>query len=282
MDNDVLTRLEKQMEGNGLALAAVAEVLQKMDARLIKAEEEEEDEDEKKVEEAMMEAANMEKAMLVKAIAKEVVSVIKADSGESPYGMEVDGENVRSGDSSGGTEGDGGEDDSSTTVTIDTDTDEVQGIIEAMQKQLNILKEGAGAAEELFGGDIVTDEEEDDEDDDDTFMDDKNMQYMKKSMKKLQKQINGLQGGINGAVKAESENRLRKMGFKEENSLLAPQVKKYDVFGTDGTTPLSKSTASSPDDVVDQLTELSWKQLREMQMQVEAGQTDGLPREIIS
>ena len=72
MDNDVLTRLEKQMEGNGLALAAVAEVLQKMDARLTKAEEEEKEDDDKKVEEAMLEAAEMEKSMLVKAIAQEV------------------------------------------------------------------------------------------------------------------------------------------------------------------------------------------------------------------
>ena len=45
MDNDVLSRLEKQMEGNGLALAAVAEVLQKMDQRLTKAEDDD-DEDE--------------------------------------------------------------------------------------------------------------------------------------------------------------------------------------------------------------------------------------------
>ena len=43
MDSEILERIEKQMEGNGLALAAVAEVLQKMDARLHKAEEEEEE-----------------------------------------------------------------------------------------------------------------------------------------------------------------------------------------------------------------------------------------------
>ena len=38
---DMVDRLEKQIEGSNLALAAVAEVLQKMDSRLIKAEEEE-------------------------------------------------------------------------------------------------------------------------------------------------------------------------------------------------------------------------------------------------
>ena len=39
---DMVDRLEKQIEGSNLALAAVAEVLQKMDSRLTKAEEEEE------------------------------------------------------------------------------------------------------------------------------------------------------------------------------------------------------------------------------------------------
>ena len=38
---DMVDRLEKQIEGSNLALAAVAEVLQKMDSRLTKAEEEE-------------------------------------------------------------------------------------------------------------------------------------------------------------------------------------------------------------------------------------------------
>lgn len=280
MDNDVLTRLEKQMEGNGLALAAVAEVLQKMDVRLSKAEEEEKEEDKDKEEKALMNAAEMEKQMLVKAIADEVVGIMKNDMGESPYGMEVDGEHVRHGDSSASTEGDSDEDDSSETTTVDTDTGNVQGIIEAMQKQLNLLKEGPAAfmAEEERR-DPVFEEDEDDEEDEETFGGPANMQYMKKSMKKLQKQINGLADGMAASVKAESENRLRKMGFKEENSLLAPQIKRYDAFGTDGTMPISK--AASTGDVVDQLTELSWKQLREMQLAVESGQTDGIPKELL-
>ena len=38
---DEMERIEKALEGNGLALSAVAEVLHKMDARLAKAEEDE-------------------------------------------------------------------------------------------------------------------------------------------------------------------------------------------------------------------------------------------------
>ena len=39
-DYDIVDRLEKQIEGSNLALAAVAEVLHKMDSRISKAEEE--------------------------------------------------------------------------------------------------------------------------------------------------------------------------------------------------------------------------------------------------
>ena len=41
---DISDRIEKQMEGTNLALAAVAEVLQKMDGRLAKEEADEEEE----------------------------------------------------------------------------------------------------------------------------------------------------------------------------------------------------------------------------------------------
>ena len=258
MDNDVLTRLEKQIEGNGLALAAVAEVLQKMDSRLSKAEDEDEEEKEKIEEAAALEAASMEKAMLVKAIAKEVMSLVKSDAGESPYGMETDGENVRSGDSTASTEGDSNEDDSSETTDVDTDTDSVQGIIEAMQKQLSTLSKEY--EEDAAISDIIDDEEDDDDDEEEAGSD---MQYMKKTMEKM--------------IKAETEKRLQKMGFKEENSLMSPQVRS---LGYDGTTPLSKSTDAGAD-TVDQLTNLSYKQLRDMQFKAVSGDTDGLPREII-
>ena len=50
MADEVLDRVEKQMEGTNLALAAVAEVLQKMDYRLSKEDEDEEQENMETVE----------------------------------------------------------------------------------------------------------------------------------------------------------------------------------------------------------------------------------------
>ena len=84
MSDEILANLEKHMEGNQLALAAVAEVLQKMDSRLLK---EEEDEEEKEMEKA----AEAEKDALVKSVTQGVIAALKADQG-----MDVDGEKTRS------------------------------------------------------------------------------------------------------------------------------------------------------------------------------------------
>ena len=257
MDNDVLTRLEKQMEGNGLALAAVAEVLQKMDARLTKAEEEEKEDDDKKVEEAMLEAAEMEKSMLVKAIAQEVrTELLKESAGQSDNGMDVDGENTRTATKAGNSTD---ADDSEEAVTIDTKTENVQGIIQAMQKQLGELTKEYGMDEEETEEEPAVASDDDDEDDTEGIFN------MKKAMEDM--------------VKAETEKRLQKMGFKEETSLQKPVIKNYDTMGIDGTQPIRKSEPAG--DPVEQLADLSYKQLREMQFSIEAGQTDGVPQELL-
>ena len=110
--------------------------------------------------------------------------------------------------------------------------------------------------------------EDDDEDEDEEKA------MLKKSIKQLQKQIEALD--ISKAVKEESENRLRKMGFKEENGLQRPQLS-TNVFGADET-PIKK--AQTVNDVVDQLTNLSYKELRKMQEFKRQGLTENLPDEI--
>jgi hypothetical protein len=69
------------------------------------------------------------------------------------------------------------------------------------------------------------------------------------------------------------------MGFREETGLTAPRQISYDL-GTDGTTPIVKQQTEG--DTVDQLVNLSYKELRELQTRVQAGQTDGIPRELLS
>ena len=69
--SEEFANLENHMQGTNLALSAVAEVLAKMDERLTKEEEDDRMEEEEKALEA-------EKSELVKAVASEVVTMLKA------------------------------------------------------------------------------------------------------------------------------------------------------------------------------------------------------------
>ena len=95
--------------------------------------------------------------------------------------------------------------------------------------------------------------------------------------------VNDFSRGIDNKIVNESEKRLAKMGFKEETSLQSPSLIRYDdvygnPLGIDGTTPVTKSEGV---DVVDQLADMSYSQLRELQFKIEAGETDGIPTELL-
>ena len=288
--SDVNNRLEKQMEGTNLALAAVAEVLQKMDDRLSKAEEQEYYLDMAQREEYENANAVEERTDLVKAIAGEVIDVMKS-AGESKQGMPTNGEGSRKAKASVGSGGTvtGGSNDDAKAVTIDSKTETVGQAIEAMQKQIDLIKAGYGMykeedeydddGSEEEPVDEEEDEEEEEEDDMPPFMEN----AMAQTIQNLQKQINDFSKGIDNKIVNESEKRLAKMGFKEETSLQSPSLIRYDdvygnPLGIDGTTPVSKSEGV---DVVDQLADMSYSQLRELQFKIEAGETDGIPSELL-
>ena len=267
MSDEILANLEKHMEGNQLALAAVAEVLQKMDARLLK---EEEDEEEKEMEKA----AEAEQDALVKSIADSVIATLKADQG-----MDVDGDKIRS-----ASQGPAGQADEEKPASPTTKIEDQQATIQAMQKAEEDDDEDAEKmkmkaeeddkeededAEKAGGGMAKAEGDDDDEKDE--------MAAMKKELDALKKQLGDAEANIEKAVQEESENRLRKMGFREETSLQAPKI--THPLGTDGTTPIVKG--DNPADTVDQLASLSYKELRDLQSKIEMGDTDGVPRELI-
>ena len=111
-------------------------------------------------------------------------------------------------------------------------------------------------------------DEEDDESDE--------MKSMKKQVAALEKALAATKTDMQKAVTAESEARLRKMGFREETGLQAPKLTKG--LGVDDTPVLQKSTGA---DTAEQLAGLSYSELRRMQTQIEAGNTDGIPRELL-
>jgi len=290
--SDFDNRIEKQMEGTNLALAAVAEVLQKMDDRLNKAEEQEDYSARLASEQNEMYQTHVEKTELVKAIAGEVLDVIKG-VGESKQGMDVDGAGSRKAKASVGSSGTitGGANDDSKAITPNTDTKTVGQAIEAMQKQLQMIKAGYGMTkDEGENGD--PDEETEEERLEREAMEaaaaeegegDSAEYPMQNAIQNLQKQMNNFQRNVGDKIVTESERRLAKMGFKEETSLQRPSLIHYDdvngvPLGIDGTTMVQKSEGL---DVADQLATMSYKQLRELQFKVENGETDGVPQELL-
>mgnify|MGYP001217834340 CR=1 FL=1 len=276
MADEILNRIEKHMEGTSLGLAALAEVLQKMDGRM-------EADDAYALEKAEQEQAAYEHAALVKNIAKSVLIEL------SDQGMDVDGtaiENVGKPDPTKSATATpnyiGDADDSSETITprssiedqqasiMAEDDDEEEDDNKKMENAMHPKVENAmkDDKDEEDNGEMKKADEEGEEEDEEKAM-------LKKSIAQLQKQIEALD--ISKAVKAESENRLRKMGFKEENGLQRPQLS-TNVFGADTETPIKK--AQTVNDVVDQLTNLSYKELRKMQELKRQGIVEGLPDEI--
>ena len=274
MADEILNRIEKHMEGTSLGLAALAEVLQKMDGRM-------DADDAYAIEKAEQEQAAIQHANLVKNIAKSVLIEL------SDQGMDVDGtdiENVGKPDPTKGATATpnyvGDADDSSETITPRSSIED---------QQASIMAEDNGEEEDEKEKAYMKKAHEEDEDekekamhpmkekamhDDEDEDEDEEKAMLKKSIAQLQKQIESLD--ISKAVKEESENRLRKMGFKEENGLQRPQLS-TNVFGADET-PIKK--AQTVNDVVDQLTNLSYKELRKMQEFKRQGMVEGLPDEI--
>jgi hypothetical protein len=289
MADATLERFEKQLEGNNLALSAVAEVLQKMDHKFSL------DEESALAKQEEVEAAH-ERTGLIKEIASEVVGMLKADAG-----LNVDGTKVRSAAKTGKA----GADDAEKPVTPTTKIEDQQATIQAMMKGAanDYPVEGEGqdddeappanakkggmkykAADdedkedlEKEGEDKDEDEEIENDEDEDGKADDETIEGMQKQLATMKKQFADYESNMAKAIETESENRLRKMGFREENGLQAP---KRVALGLDGTTPIQKSKADASD-IADQLADLSYKQLRDLQVNIEMGKTEGVPRELL-
>ena len=259
MSDELYGRLEKYMEGTSLGLAALSEVLTKMDARLTKAEVEQNAVDLAKAEEE-------ERTSLIKDVASAVAELLKATD-------DLDGDKTRTAKKSGALNADG--DDSSATVTPPSAAPDQQATIQAEddeKKEEDIedaeypMKEGAPEDEDVKPKDVeeaASDEEPEDEDIEDAVV-----QSMKKQIDALQKQISDYEGSLSKAVSDETDTRLRKMGFKEERRLVAPT--QSTSFGEDEV----KIVKASPtgDDITEQLADLSYSELRKLQHQVEQGE----------
>ena len=285
MSDQTMERIEKQLEGNSLALSAVAEVLAKMDGRLSRDEE-------FALAKAEQDEAAADRSSLIKEIASEVAGILK----DGDAGMDVDGEKVRPAAKTGKTPG--GADDSEKPAPIKSNIADQQATIQAMVKQAMAkaeeeddekaeeypvdekkggMKYKAEDAEEDEDDDVekagngeATDEEEEEDADAE--------KSMMKQLEALKKQVAEYEASMQKAIQNETESRLRKMGFREDNGLQRP-VRTEIGLGVDGTSPIKKQAAQA--DTIDQLASLSYKQLRDLQVNIEAGKTEGVPRELL-
>jgi hypothetical protein len=262
-NSDVMVQIQQQLEGNTLGLSAVADVLQKMEARLEKAEEYEYEED-------LMLAEDEQYGALIQGVAQEVIAMIKADNevGIDPTEKKVGGTKLS----------DGSADDSSETVddATGTPTKDAQDTIVG-GKEVNVAKMSRKLLKE--------DEEEETEEERRRREEEKEpnqneIVQMKKQLEDLQKQVAGYQEAIKKSDDGEVVQRLERMGFREEKGLAAPKLIPDSTLGVESETFISK--AEEQEDIVDQLSKLSFRDLRTLQERVQRGDTEGIPVELLS
>ena len=192
--------------------------------------------------------------------------MIKADN---EVGIDVEEKKV------GGTKlSDSNADDGSTTVDAakGTPTADAQDVIVSkMGKKPTLMKEDDDDDDKEKNG---RDEKDDDENGSDEYV------AMKKQLEDLQKQVASYKDGIQKSTDSQVAARLERMGFREENGLAAPKIIPDEVLGTESETFISK--AEQTEDVVDQLSKLSFRELRPLQERVQSGDTEGIPTELLS
>ena len=257
MADELYTRLEKYMEGTSLGLTALAEVLTKMDSRLSKAEEDEEQ---------TLFAKEQEDARmaLVKDVASQVVSLLKNTD-------ELEDVGDRKVKNSGALNQDG--DDSSATVAPETDAKNQQATLQAEDEpeEEGEPKEKMGKfpmkeeASDVDEADEAPVEEASDEEGDDEAMEESVFKQMKKEIANLKKQISGAQTDISKSVRDETESTLRKAGWKEERRLVAPTLS----MGNDEVEIVKANPSDG--ELVDELANMSYSELRKLQYSVEQG-----------
>ena len=253
MDNDIAQSIEKHMEGTNLGLAALAEVLSKMDARL--SEDEEAD-----YEEQLQLEEDTARYELVKEIAGEVFDVLKAEGAGIGVGDSKTTNKAEQGNLKGGADSD----DSSKTISPDTST--------ATAGRPTESPTGSSLDHDSPGGSQLntTSQKEDDDEDDE-------LSEEERELRNLRKELDSLKSSINDQVNDGVTARLNKSGFKEANTLKAPAL--IDLGA--GEQPLQKGSITTQEDLLDVLVKMDDKEVRRLEGKVMAGDYDGVPTEIL-
>jgi len=257
MENDIAQSIEKHMEGTNLGLAALAEVLAKMDARL--SEDEEAD-----YEEQLQLEEDTARTELVKEIAGEVFEVLKAEGAGIGTGDSKTTNKAEKGNLKGGADSDDG----SKTISPDTST--------ATAGRPTESPTGSSLDHDSPGGSQLntTSQKEDDEDD---RRKRRRSEDPEEELENLRLELEDLKSSINDQVSDGVAARLNKSGFKEANTLKAPAL--IDLGA--GEQPLQKGSITTQEDLLDVLVKMDDKEVRRLEGKVMAGDYEGVPHEIL-
>mgnify|MGYP003658960040 CR=1 FL=1 len=260
MADELYIRLEKYMEGTSLGLTALAEVLTKMDSRLSKAEEDDE---------ATLFAKEQDHARmsLVKDVASQVVSMLKSTDDL----VDVGERKVKNSGAINQDGNDGSTDAKNQQATLQAEDEPEDDDDEAQEKMGKYpMKE-----QEDDDDEAMEEAAADEDDDDDEAMEEAVYKQMRKEISSLKKQIAGIDTDLTKSVKQETAASLRKAGWKEERRLVAPTLS----LGSDEMEIVKARPTGG--ELVDELANMSYSELRKLQHKIETGDTDGVPRELL-
>jgi len=255
MENDIAQSIEKHMEGTNLGLAALAEVLAKMDARL--SEDEEAD-----YEEQLQLEEDTARTELVKEIAGEVFEVLKAEGAGIGTGDSKTTNKAEKGNLKGGADSDDG----SKTISPDTST--------ATAGRPTESPTGSSLDHDSPGGSQLNTTSQKAQEEEDELTEEERQRL---ALQRMSKELDDLKSSINDQVTDGVAARLNKSGFKEANTLKAPAL--IDLGA--GEQPLQKGSIQTQEDLLDVLVKMDDKEVRRLEGKVMAGDYDGVPTEIL-
>jgi hypothetical protein len=255
MENDIAQSIEKHMEGTNLGLAALAEVLAKMDARLSEDEEAE-------YEEQLQLEEDTARTELVKEIAGEVFEVLKAEGAGIGTGDSKTTNKAEKGNLKGGADSDDG----SKTISPDTST--------ATAGRPTESPTGSSLDHDSPGGSQLNTTSQKAQEEEDELTEEERQRL---ALQRMSKELDDLKSSINDQVTDGVAARLNKSGFKEANTLKAPAL--IDLGA--GEQPLQKGSIQTQEDLLDVLVKMDDKEVRRLEGKVMAGDYDGVPTEIL-
>mgnify|MGYP001614591890 CR=1 FL=1 len=188
---------------------------------------------------------------------------------------------------------DGGAEDTQVAAKLRSDTGEVQKPLQASQLKKHMMMDemghehGHGEKEEkkVLEEPMVepmVDETEEKEEEFPKKEEDYEMSEMKSyvaEIKALRKELLELKKGLNGDITKQAnslaEQQLKKMGYTKEVDR-SPKTISASTLGLNDPTPIKKSADSTED-----LIQLSFGELMTMKYARQAGQTDGIPKELL-